>query len=83
MTLANILKKPRVPTKPILLSHPGQDASLAIKNFLKLGLRPSLVQIFVSYLQNRKMMVKFKEKVSETHDLPGGGPQGTLIGEIE
>ena len=60
-----------------------QDPTLAIKKFLKLGLSPSLVQILVSYLQNRKMTVKFNEKTSETYDLPGGGPQGTLIGGIE
>ena len=29
------------------------------------------------------MTVKFNEKTSETYDLPGGGPQGTLIGGIE
>ena len=60
-----------------------QDPTLAINKFLKLGLRPSLVQIIVSYLQDRKMTVKFNEKISETHDLPGGGPQGTLLGGIE
>ena len=57
-----------------------QDPTLAIKKFLKLGLRPSIVQLLVSYLQDRKMTVKFNEKSSRIYDLPGGGPQGTLIG---
>ena len=60
-----------------------QDPTKAIEKFLKLGLRSSLIQILVSYLQERKMTVKFNEKVSGTYDLPGGGPQGTLIGGIE
>ena len=29
------------------------------------------------------MTVKFNDKVSGMYDLPGGGPQGTLIGGIE
>ena len=60
-----------------------QDPTIAIHKFLKLGLRSSLVQILVSYLQDRKMTVRFNSKTSEMHDLPGGGPQGTLIGGIE
>ena len=60
-----------------------QDPTLAIKKFLKLGLRPSIVQVLVSYLQDRKLTVKFNDKSSRMHDLPGGGPQGTLIGGIE
>ena len=57
-----------------------QDPTIAIHKFLKLGLRSSLVQILVSYLQDRKMTVRFNSKTSEMHDLPGGGPQGMLIG---
>ena len=60
-----------------------QDPTKAIEKFLKLGLRSSLIQILVSYLQERKMTVKFNEKVSGTYDLPGGEPQGYLIGGIE
>ena len=60
-----------------------QDPTLAIQKFLNLGLRSSLVQVLVSYLQERKMTVKYNQKTSRMHDLPGGGPQGTLIGGIE
>ena len=59
------------------------DPTTVTQKFLKMGLRPSLVQIFISYMTNRKMIVKFKDKYSKEHKLVGGGPQGTLLGGIE
>ena len=60
-----------------------QDPTLAIKNFIKIGVRPSLIPVLVSYLKNRKMKVKFNGQESSEHSLNGGGPQGTLLGGIE
>ena len=60
-----------------------QDPTLAIQKFCKMGLRSSLIPILVSYLQNRKMTVKFGGSSSSIHSLPGGGPQGSLLGGIE
>jgi len=60
-----------------------QDPTLAIQKFWKMGLRASLIPILVSYLQDRKMTVKFKGSKSSIHSLPGGGPQGSLLGGIE
>ena len=60
-----------------------QDPTLAIQKFLKMGVRPALVPVLASYLTGRDMQVKFNGKYSTTHDLPGGGPQGTLVGLIE
>ena len=60
-----------------------QDPTLAIQKFLKMGVRPALVPILASYLSDREMQVKFNGKYSATFKLPGGGPQGTLIGLIE
>ena len=60
-----------------------QDPTLAIKTFLKMGVRPSLVPVLVSYLSDREMEVRYNDKYSSTHKLPGGGPQGTLVGLIE
>ena len=60
-----------------------QDPTLAIKKFIKLGVRASLIPVLISYLQDRKMRVKFNGKLSTEHDLIGGGPQGTLLGLIE
>ena len=60
-----------------------QDSTLAIQKFIKLGVRPSLVPILASYLKDRQMQVKYNDTYSDTHILPGGGPQGSLVGLIE
>ena len=60
-----------------------QDPTLAIQKFIKLGVRPSLVPILVSYLSDRTMKVKFNGEQSDEQSLIGGGPQGTLLGGIE
>ena len=45
-----------------------------------LGTPSYLLKVLQSYLQNRKMKVRYKGEVSQTYDLPGSGPQGTNIG---
>ena len=39
-----------------------QDPTLAIHKFYQMGVRASLIPILVSYLQDRKMTVKFSEE---------------------
>ena len=41
-----------------------------------------LLRLILSYLQNRKMILRFRNCSSSPKDLPGGCPQGTLIGVI-
>ena len=60
-----------------------QDPTLAIQKFIQMGVRPSIVPVLASYLTDRQMQVKFNNSYSGTHKLPGGGPQGTLVGLIE
>ena len=60
-----------------------QDPTLAIEKFLKMGVRPALIPVLVSYLSNREMQVRYNGAYSSTYRLPGGGPQGTLVGLIE
>ena len=60
-----------------------QDPTLAIEKFIKMGVRPALIPVLVSYLTDRKMQVRYNNTYSSTYSLPGGGPQGTLIGLIE
>ena len=60
-----------------------QDPTLAIKKFINLGVRGSLIPLLASYLEDRKMKVKFNGKISDEHSLIGGGPQGTLLGLIK
>ena len=60
-----------------------QDPTLAIKKFIKLGVRRSLIPLLISYLEDRKMRVKYNGTLSKEYSLIGGGPQGTLMGLIE
>ena len=60
-----------------------QDPTLAIEKFIKMGVRPALIPVLVSYLSNREMQVRYNGAYSSTYRLPGGGPQGTLVGLIE
>ena len=39
--------------------------------------------MLISYLTDRKMKVKFNGEMSDFLSLVGGGPQGTLIGQLE
>ena len=60
-----------------------QDPTIAIKKFLQLGVRPSLIPLLCSYLSDRTMKVKFNGEVSKLFSLIGGRPQGTLLGQTE
>ena len=60
-----------------------QDPTIGIKKFIQLGVRSSLIPLLISYLQYRKMKVKYNGVLSREHSLIGGGPQGTLLGLIE
>ena len=60
-----------------------QDPTIAIKKFIQLGVRPSLIPLLSSYLSDRTMRVKFNGEISKLFSLIGGGPQGTLLGQTE
>ena len=45
-----------------------------------IGIPGWLLKIVVAFLADRQMVVKYKGKVSGVKSLPGGGPQGTLLG---
>ena len=60
-----------------------QDPTIAIKKFIQLGVRPSLIPLLSSYLTERKMKVKFNGELSDFLSMIGGGPQGTLLGQTE
>ena len=59
-----------------------QDPTLAIQSFIQIGVRPALIPVLISYLDNRKMQVSFNGELSDILTLIGGGPQGTLLGQI-
>ena len=60
-----------------------QDPTLAVLKLIKMGVRPSLIPLLISYLSERKMQVKFNGEMSDFLILIGGGPQGTLLGLLE
>ena len=53
-----------------------QDPTLAIKSFIEIGVRPSLIPLLISYLEGRKMQVKFNGEISDNLTLIGGGHRG-------
>ena len=48
-----------------------QDPTLAIKKFIELGVRPSLIPLLISYLSERKMKVRFNGEESDFFSLIG------------
>ena len=50
-----------------------QCPKLGIKSFLKNGVRKSIIPVLISYFQNRKMQVKWKNQLSSSRPT-GWGP---------
>ena len=57
-----------------------QDHSVLITKLCDLGTPGWLLKLVVAFLTNRKMKVKYKGAFSSLFSLPGGGPQGSLLG---
>ena len=64
-------------------AFPRQCPKLGIEAFLKCGVRPSLIPVLINYFQDRKMYVKWHNKISHEQHLNGGGPQGSIFGILE
>ena len=45
-----------------------------------MGVPGWLLRIVIGFLTDRKMYVRYRGKQSSINSLPGGGPQGTLLG---
>ena len=60
-----------------------QSHILGVQSFIDNGVRPSLIPILLSFFQERKMKVKWKKMLSTNRSLPGGGPQGGILGILE
>ena len=61
-------------------AFPRQDPTLAIKSFIKNGVRPALIPILMSFFENRRMTVKWKNVMSAVKSLKGGVPKGAQKG---
>ena len=57
-----------------------QCPKLGVEAFMDCGVRPSLIPMLVSYLQDRTMVVKWHGETSSVRKLHGGGPQGATFG---
>ena len=57
-----------------------QDHNILITKLSDMGVPAWLLKLVISFLKNRSMVIRYKGKVSGRKLLPGGGPQGTLLG---
>ena len=64
-------------------AFPNQCPKLGIEAFFKCGVRPSLIPILINYFQDRSVIVKWHDKKSKRRKVPGGGPQGAYLGNLE
>ena len=57
-----------------------QNHGISITKLCDMGVPGWLLRIVVGFLTDRKMYVRYRGKQSSIKSLPGGGPQGTLLG---
>ena len=57
-----------------------QNHNLLITKLSDMGVPAWLLKVVMAFLSDRKMVLRYKGKMSSIKDLPGGGPQGTLLG---
>ena len=57
------------------------DPTKTITKFVNMGLRSSLVNILIEFIEERQMSVKYNGEESKLHTLIGGGPQGSWSGQ--
>ena len=57
-----------------------QDHSILVTKLSDMGVPSWLLKIVISFLTDRTMIVRYKGKNSSRKKLPGGGPQGALLG---
>ena len=57
-----------------------QDHTILITKLSDMGVPGWLLKLVIAFLSDRSMRVKYKGKLSDFYPLPGGGPQGALLG---
>ena len=58
-----------------------KDPTLTITKFISMGVRPSLINILIEFLEDRRMTVSFNQEKSDLYTLIGGSPQGSWTGQ--
>ena len=56
------------------------DHNILITKLSDMGVPGWLLRVVMGFLKNRRMLIRYKGKLSSIKELPGGGPQGTLLG---
>ena len=56
--------------------------NILMENFVDIGVRPSLIRWFATYLQGRRQMCTFRNQKSECKSLKGGIPKGSTLGPL-
>ena len=59
-----------------------QDHSILVTKLSDMGVPPWLLKIVISFLTDRTMRVRYKGKTPSVKKLPGGEPQGALLGSL-
>ena len=57
-----------------------QDHNILITKLSDMGVPSWLLKLVMAFLTNRKMILRYKGEESSMRSLPGGGPQGTILG---
>ena len=57
-----------------------QNHGILITKLCDMGVPGWLLRIVIGFLTDRKMYIRYRGKQSSIKSLPGGGPQGTLLG---
>ena len=57
-----------------------QDHTILITKLSDMDVPPWLLKLVIAFLKDRSMVLRYKGKKSSSKPLPGGGPQGTLLG---
>ena len=57
------------------------DPTKTITKFIQMGIRPSLTNVLIDFLEDRHMSVCFNSEESSLYSLIGGGPQGSWTGQ--
>ena len=57
-----------------------QNHNVLVTKLSDMGCPGWLLKVVIAFLTDRQMLVRYKGKRSSVKSLPGGGPQGTLLG---
>ena len=57
-----------------------QNHNILIRKLSDMGVPGWLLNLVMGFLANRVMLVRYKGETTNWKPLPGGGPQGTLLG---